>query len=692
VKVPNVHGDKGVSPRRDELLVMIQTQTTEQHGHTETTAEPARRSVGVTGRAVFLGLLGAAAVSLITPYNNNKIAATPLGGNQFPIAALFMLLLLVVANIPLRRWWRHRAFAPGEILTVWSMVLASAGIPSSGMMRTFIPNIPAPLFFSNASNEWQNKVWGSLPVWLKMTDKSAADAFFIGYPRGQEHIPWSAWIVPLIGWGTFGLFFTGASFCVASLLRKQWVENERFAFPLVTLPLLLAEEPREGHLINDLLRSPVLWLGAVIPTVIHTLKGMHLLYPTIPDLPLGWNLASYFTTSPWNQIGQFSALIFFLVIGFSYLLPREVCFSIWFFFLFYKGEILLGAYNNWDIPAPLGWFSEKQFHTLQAFGGALALLTWTLWSSRNHLRNVWRKALGEADSALIDDSAEMLSYRGMLLGILLCYGGMGLWLSLAHVPTVLIGLSLFLVTLALVVISWLVCQAGMLFMAMPFSNIDIVSSTIGTAQFPIPPLYALYCAETSYIYNTREMLAPSLLNGAKASSSARFDSRRLLGAMAASVAVSILVSVWTSLELPYYNGGGNALKNAWTYSVGPQLPLKVFANAASVPYVGSWVNVLHLSGGFLGVLGLLIARSTVSGLVLHPIGFLGASTYATQQLWFSFFIGWAAKFAIQHYGGMRGYTLALPFFLGLIVGDVMNAMVWVVLGYLTGTGYNIMPG
>jgi hypothetical protein len=457
------------------------------------------RPSGVTARAIGIGLIAAALLCVITPYNNNIIAATQLGGTQFPISALFILLLLVVLNIPLRRWRRRAAFAAGEILTVWTLVLVASGIPSSGMMRTFIPNIAAPLYFSNAQNDWQAKVWAGLPAWLKMTDKAAADAFFTGYPRGQEHVPWSAWIGPLIGWGTFGFFFTGASFCFAALLRKQWIENERFAFPLMTLPLMLAEEPREGQSVNDLLKNPILWAGAALPTLFHSLNGTHLLYPNVPEIPLHWNLMDYFTASPWNQMGLFTASLFFLVVGFSYLLSREVCFSLWFFFLFYKGEILLCACNNWDMPGPLGWFSEKMFHSLQSFGGAVALLVWTVWTSRRHLRNVWAKALGEPGAGRIDDSEEMLPYRALVAGIVLCYGGMGLWLSVAGVPPVLVGLSLFLVTLALVVISWLVCQAGMLFMAMPFSNIEIVSSTVGTAAFPIAPMYVLYCAETSYI-------------------------------------------------------------------------------------------------------------------------------------------------------------------------------------------------
>jgi hypothetical protein len=90
------------------------------------------------------------------------------------------------------------------------------------------------------------------------------------------------------------------------------------------------------------------------------------------------------------------------------------------------------------------------------------------------------------------------------------------------------------------------------------------------------------------------------------------------------------------------------------------------------------------------VLGLLIARSQFH-FGLHPIGFLGASVHAVHMLWGSIFIGWVLKALIQRYGGMKGYLTALPFFLGLIVGDVINSVVWITLGYVTGTGYFILP-
>ncbi len=656
-----------------------------KHGETLAT----RRAT--SARALTIGLLCTVFFCAFTPYNDFAVAATYLAGTQFPIGALFVLLVLVGAvNVLLRKYRPRDAFSQGELLTIWTMMLVSSGLATSGMMRYFLPHIVAPHHYSDATNNWERKIWAEVPDWLKIKDDEAAHAFFIGWRRGEEHIPWSAWLGPLFYWGILAVLFVTASFCVASLLRRQWVENEKFAFPLVALPVLLAEEPQPGLLVNNLLRNPLLWIGVLFTTCIHSARGLHLLYPTIPDIRLNWNLMEYLTVTPWNQLGWFPANVYFLVIGLTFLLSSEVAFSLWFFFLFYKFEILLGAVNNWQMPGAVGGYSQKQFHSLQAFGGALGLFLWTLWTARHHLRDVWEKATGGPRAHLLDDSGELMSYRAALLGLLFSYGGISLWMYLASVPGVLTALSLLLMTVTLVVIAWVVCQAGMLFMQTPFSSVDVLSPTIGTSPFPISAMYTVYRFEGSFLYDTREMLIPSILNGAKSADAARFSPRPLLTAMALSVGVGLIVSAVASLWLPYYHGGALSLPNNWSYRVAPQMPLNFFGGAATVPPIGSWTNALHIGGGLIGVLGLLILRATFHW-GLHPIGFLGSSVHALHMLWFSIFCGWLLKAIILRYGGMKGYTMFLPLFLGLIVGDVLNAIVWITLGYLTGTGYNIMP-
>ncbi len=652
-------------------------------------AAPTTRAV--TPRAVLIGLLCAAFFCAVTPYNDFKVGATYIAGNQFPIGSIFVLLFLAgVVNVVLRRVRPEAAFGRGELLTIWVLILVASGLPSSGMMRYFIPMIVGPHYFSNETNNWEYKVWGATPDWLKIRDKAAADAFFIGYPRGQERIPWEAWAGPLFFWGILAVLFVVASFCVANLLRKQWVENEKFAFPLVTLPVLLAEEPAKGRLVNDLLRNPLLWIAVALTTALHTVRGLHLLYPSVPDIRTQWNLMEFLTVRPWNQLGPLNLIFYPLVIGLTYLLSTEVCFSLWFFYLFYKFELLLGTQYNWDMPGILGGYGQRQFHSLQAFGGAVGLVLWTAWTARAHLRDVWEKAMGGRRARQIDDSGEMLSYRATVLGLFLSYGGIGLWLYLAGVSFAFIALSLLMMTLALVVISWVVCQAGMLFMQTPYGSIDILAPTLGTGGLKIAPLFMANRFENMFFYDTREMLIPSVLNGSKTSDAAQFPVRPLFRAMALAVGLGMVISAVAFLYVPYYHGGGNALPNVWTFRSAPQRPLNFFGGASSAAYAGSWTNWLHVLGGFVGVLGLLILRAQYN-FGLHPIGFLGSSVHALQMLWTSIFVGWVFKSLIQRYGGMKGYTAALPFFLGLIVGDVLNAVVWIILGYLTGVGYPIMP-
>lgn len=654
-------------------------------------APPFGRRRAVSLRAVLIGLVCVVFFCAFTPYNDFMVAATYIAGTQFPISAMFVLFVLVaVVNVFLRRFAPRAAFSQGELLTVWTVILVASGLPTSGMMRYFIPHIVAPIHYSDSVNNWEYKIWKDAPDWLKIKDVDAAHAFFSGYRRGEERIPWEAWAGPLFFWGILAVLFVMASFCVASVLRRQWIENEKLAFPLVALPVLLTGEPERGRLVNPLLRKPLLWLGVLLMTALHTIKGMHVLYPTVPDIRTFWNLNEYLTVAPWNQIGWFHANIYPLVIGLTFLLSTEVAFSLWFFFLFYKLEIILCAIYNWEMTGAVGGYSQKQFHSLQAFGGALGLLMWTLWTARRHLRDVWEKAWGGRRAAEIDDSGEMLSYRATIIGLFLSYGGIALWLYLAQVPAIFIALSLMMMTLALVVIAWVVCQAGMLFMQTPYSSIDVIATTVGLEGIKIPPLYTAYRFEGSFLYDTREMLIPSILNGAKTAEAARFHPRPLFKAMALSVAIGLIVSAVASLWLPYYNGGALSLKNPFTYSTAPQIPLRFFGGAAIAPPPGTWTNGLHIGAGFIGVLGLLILRAQFN-FGLHPIGFLGSSVHAVHTLWFSILLGWLCKTLILRYGGMKGYTTFLPFFLGLILGDVLNAMVWIVLGNLTQTGYNIMP-
>ena len=53
-----------------------------------------------------------------------------------------------------------------------------------------------------------------------------------------------------------------------------------------------------------------------------------------------------------------------------------------------------------------------------------------------------------------------------------------------------------------------------------------------------------------------------------------------------------------------------------------------------------------------------------------------------DRLWFSFFLGWACKWAISKYGGMQVYNASRKFFIGLVVGECLAAVFWSVAGMI----------
>jgi len=67
----------------------------------------------------------------------------------------------------------------------------------------------------------------------------------------------------------------------------------------------------------------------------------------------------------------------------------------------------------------------------------------------------------------------------------------------------------------------------------------------------------------------------------------------------------------------------------------------------------------------------------------HPVGLAVSSSWAMQLMWFSLLIAWMAKLAIMR-GGLRAYRAALPFFLGLILGEFVVGSATNIAGLLLG--------
>lgn len=89
--------------------------------------------------------------------------------------------------------------------------------------------------------------------------------------------------------------------------------------------------------------------------------------------------------------------------------------------------------------------------------------------------------------------------------------------------------------------------------------------------------------------------------------------------------------------------------------------------------------------GALTTLALQLLRKRFLWMTLHPAAYaLTGSTWTLSWLWFSIFLSWLSKWIIIKHGGIKGYRSAMPFFMGLLLGDYIIGGGWIILRWLTG--------
>lgn len=646
----------------------------------------------VTRRAFAIGLILGLALCAVMPYNDYFVGATYLSGNYFPIGGVAALLLLTGLINPalIACGKRSSIFTSAEIITVWAMIVAVSGIPSSGVMRYLIPHIAAPAYYSTPANNWQPLIVSHLPKYLLVQDPAAVNGFFECLKRDQA-IPWNAWAIPLAWWAVFvGLLYT-VFFSISTIARRQWVENEHLTFPLVRLPIQLAEAPAPGERFAPILRDRMLWSAVALVTAIHTVKGLHLFYPSIPDILPVIHSADYFKAPPISSINDISIAVYPLIIGFAYLLSAEVCFSLWFFYLAFKVQTIIAAINAWDLSSlGSGIDMGPGFAAYQEAGGAVAVALWLVWSMRGHLKAAWRRAVGRGG---IDDANEAVSYRAAFAGLFCGYGGLSLWLiEVAHVHPLMAAGVLAGSFVVFVVLAWLVAQAGLLFIQTSFAPSQITTALSPPATFDAQSLFMGCLAEHVGWYDSREIMLPSILNAQKAADPVHLSQRSLARALMATIFLAVIVSAAASIWLPYTHGGATSLSDTWGYVDAPKKPLDWTASILKTRAAPPGAAAGNMAAGAAFVLALIAARGSIAAFPFHPAGFLVAATYPMYAMWFSLFLAWLIKWPIIRYAGMRGYQKLLPFFLGLILGDCMNAIAWTVIGLATHQGYRLLPG
>ncbi len=635
----------------------------------------------MTVRAILIGLTLVILQTAITPYNDYYLQGTDIAGNHFPLGAVFILIFLTLFVNPILKKVLPRAMLnPKELIVIWVMMVVSSAIPSKGMIGFLLPYLAAPVYFATPENEWAESLHSHFPEWLIVWDKQAVTNFY----EGESSVPWILWMKPILVWSAFILLFYCVTICVSIIIRKQWVERERYVFPLVSIPVEMVQQTSGNINLNGFFRKRLIWIGFGIAAAFHLLNGLHEYFPAIPSIPNRYDLYTPFTERPWIVMRwwpQFRFFLYFSVIGITYFLATEISFSCWFFFLFFKLQYII--INAFAIPIS-PWISARG----QTMAAYVIMVIAFLINSRAHIKDIILKSF-QSSTSMIDDADEVLSYRSaffggiisfLLLTALCVYAGMSFWVACSII-------ILFLI--ASTALSWMVVNGGMLLIQAPMYPVEYFEIITGSRIINANSL-ALLGFQRVMMRDWGGILMPSVLHGFKAADPVGIKRKSLFFVMAISIVVAIGVSYVASLPLIYEKGGLNLQHGPF---VGAPRYFNHMVSLIQYPKDPKMSEAYSMLLGAGITSFLLIMQRQFMWWQIHPIGYVMGAVYSSYFLWSCMFVGWLLKYLILKTGGIGYYRRLRPVFMGLIIGEFGIIGAWMVLGIFTGVNYhNALPG
>lgn len=661
-------------------------------------AAPSEHSGLRLGRAAFISVLCAIFFGLLSPIIDFKLGNTPLGSQHMAPGAIGALLLLVLVANPLlgrlNRFWR---LSRDEMLVVYLSCLFSALVAGVGGHNYWPAMVAGSFYYATPDNRWL-EILQALPSWMTPAldasgtyRESVVQGFYSGLSQ-NEAIPWAMWLAPLAAWTSLAFAALMMTGCLSVLLRAQWSDNEALAFPLLKIPLEMTDDVDSPKL-PPFFRNRLMWVGFGAAAFLQLINGLNLYFPDVPVVATTIDAYSYFTESPWNQMGVMMIKVFPIAIGLSYILTAEISFSLWFFFLFFKFQYIIAYYlgfppNSIPTVMPAG---TKVFNGYQEVGAFLGITLLVLWTAREHLGHVLLRAFGKI-SATPREKGEALSYPVAFWGLVLSFALLIGWgvLAGAHPLVSFTYWSSYLIVS--LVLARVLADSGLLFVSKIHAPLTVFAHLFGSG--PGSMLGGQHAAASAMLAGTGDMrsnLMPSWVMSLKLVSDRKLPARPLFLLFCGVTMLSLVLAAWTHIRIAY-DGGALGMIAQWTPRGTPQdvaSTAAMFARGepAQGPFVLAWTAV-----GMLSVFAMAFLRSRLMWFPLHPTGYVMGISWAMHNLWLSVFIGWAAKTLITRFGGNENYRKAIPLFLGLAIGDIVMMLFWLAVdGWFGRTGHVLTP-
>ena len=607
-------------------------------------------------------------ICVLVPLNCWWVAASIMRGGGSPTQvslfynAIFTILILLGIGLLLRRLNRVLELNRAELLVIYTCISIGSGLAGVDRFLVLMPLISHAHWFATPENDWINLFHLHIPDWLVVSNKRVLEGYYHGFSSIYESHNLIAWIPKILWWTLFIVAVHLVMLCLSLIFRKQWVESERLSYPIIQLPSEMTI-PNGGFF-----RSPWMWIGLTIGVSIDIINGLNYLFPAVPSLGGKlFDLRQIFTERPWNGIGWSPIGVFPFGVGLSFFIPLDLSFSCWAFWLIWRAERLLGTMAGWR-GLPRFPYEAEQSH-----GAYLGLCVLAIWMSRRYLKQIFDSIFTRNNKLHPRGSPsqdEPISYRLILIALIagsafivgFCLKmGMSLWIIIVY----------FAIWFAIAIaITRLRAELGSPVHDLHFIGPDeMLPRLVGIRR-----LGAVNLTGFAYLYFLnrahRSHAMPHQLEGFKLAEGAKIPIKKFAMLMMLASALGAIGSFWVFLSTYYTEGGGPGFGRE---SFGRLESWLTYAAPPDVPAIGFAIF------GFVVTLVLAAIRMRFIWWNLHPVGYAISGSWAINPMIGSIFVGWLLKWLVLKYGGIRLHRKAIPFFLGIVLGEFVIGAFWSLL-------------
>ncbi|MCG9126771.1 hypothetical protein JT359_04150 [Candidatus Poribacteria bacterium] len=623
----------------------------------------------ITKRAVLIGTLLIIANSYWIAYVEMIWHTAHLTTVAMSVNVMFGIFMITVINLWLRKISPQVSLTQRDLIVVYSMLAVGSAFSGHDCMPRLMGLIPYAYRFATPENDWEALLFHHLPEWLVVKDPKTVNDFYEGNVNFFTGGYFSYWIVPILSWSAVIFLLMLIFLCLTSLIRKQWIENEKLAYPIIQIPLEITTN-------RGIFRSKLLWIGFGIAAGINLLNGLQYFYPILPEIPVRkYDLNMYFTQKPWSAIGSTPLRVHPYLIGFSFILPLDLAFSCTFFYIMKKVQLLFGSASGVSKVQGYPFLGE------QGAGALLALLAIACWNGRKHFKLVISQAIRPKP---LENQNEALSHRTtlivlalslLLLAIFCVRGGMSLWAFV-----VFIGIYLLIV----VGLTRMRAELGPPIHAIGYLTPQyMMISLLGTRRLRAGNLTMLslmnWLSGASYAsFRTHPM--PDQLEAFKLAERTNIRNRTMFIVLV----IASLVGILSSLILyPYAIYSEGVAAGSEQIHAGGADTYNFLSSWLVNPKPMDWLASSVLGIAFFANLGIMFLRSRFVWCPLHPAGYvIGVAPGTTDVIWFPLLIAMVTKWIILRNGGINAYRRAIPFFIGLVLGEALMGCFWPLLSLI----------